>query len=107
MQQYKYISFENVADLERKLAKMREIRDKNLQETEEFLVSTGIPFIKTEEGFGVALGDLENERIEAYFSKFDTQSRTTREQFTSLGVVYIDKPDQHLDQKLDLQSRRN
>lgn len=107
MQQIKYLQFKNIADLEEKVAKLREIRDKNLKETEEFLIIAGIPFTKLEEGFGVDLGDVDDERLTQYFEKFNHQGLTTRELYAQHGVVYINKPDEVVDLRIDLETRKN
>lgn len=107
MEQIKYIQFKNVAELEAKVAKLKEIRDKNLADTESFLIIAGIPFTRLEEGFGVDLQDLKDDRLEQYFRKFDTQGKSTRELYEELGVVYILKPDGLADHRIDLETRRN
>lgn len=107
MEEHKYIHFDNVADLEEKLNKLKAIRDRNLKETREFLVLTGIPFTEVSNGFGVELGDLQEEKVAEYYKRFESRSRETREEFEELGVVYIPTIDQYLDHRVDLARRKN
>lgn len=89
LQDIKMLQFTNIADLEEKVAKLREIRDKNLQETEEFLIIHGIPFNRLPEGFGVNLAEVDQDRLRIYFEKFNNQGSTTREQYAAVGVTFM------------------
>ena len=107
MDQHKYIQFNNVADLRAKLTKLQEIVDRNRTETEAFLIIQNIPFSRLDEGFGVDLAEVDNDRLTEYFNKFEEQGRTTREQFQDLGVVYITRPSPYVDHQIDLETRKN
>lgn len=89
MNTIKYISFENVTDLEEKLQKLREIKKTNLLDIENWLIMNKISFQKMPDGsFMIDTESVSHGTMEEYQITFLEMAAKTKREFKELGVVY-------------------
>ena len=88
----KFIAFNNVEDLERKLESLKNITEYNKQAITEFLLIKNIPFQEIGDGYGADLSAVSPEVMKEYLQTFGDMNQSTLQVFKDLGVIYITPP---------------
>lgn len=103
----KFIEFETVGDLEKKVKALKEITVANKQDIKSYLIIHNIPFQEFEDGsFGVDLQACPPSALNDYMEEFGQLNEVTMQKFRALGVVYIDAMGS-INFRLDLETRKN